>query len=371
MKKLLIVITALAFFFNANAQYFQGSFTNTGNKLSFKLRPTADITTSISYLQVSFRYNIANTPLFAVNNLTSNGTNFPSLAMARLADYSDGTYNYLSFVHNTATIASKTYTSGTEYEICSITLDGAAGTFANIEMASDLVDANYVFGVVDGGGNFFDPGTSAQLYGSGFYTNGNGNFLPLNNVPLPVKFLGFNATKNNNSALLSWQVENEGTNTDHYEIEVSNAGVEFNKVATVASLNNGRGSNTYAFTQENLTAIRNSGVIYFRIKQIDRDGKFVYSQIRSVRLDGKSFGVSTYPNPTKNFTNLVIDLDNASIVNVTVTDAAGKLLSNNQFQGVKGANFQNVNLANYASGNYVIKVQAGAENKTIAVVKNN
>jgi hypothetical protein len=35
-------------------------------------------------------------------------------------------------------------------------LDGAAGTFANIEMASDLVYANYVFGVVDGGGNFFD-----------------------------------------------------------------------------------------------------------------------------------------------------------------------------------------------------------------------
>jgi hypothetical protein len=88
--------------------------------------------------------------------------------------------------------------------------------------------------------------------------------------------------------------------------------------------------------------------------------------------DFKKFpSIATYPNPTKNFTNLVIDLDNASIVNVTVTDAAGKLLSNNQFQGVKGANFQNVNLANYASGNYVIKVQAGTENKTIAVVKSN
>jgi hypothetical protein len=101
---------------------------------------------------------------------------------------------------------------------------------------------------------------------------------------VPVNFLGFTATRNNNSALLNWQVANEGTNTDRYEIEISGNGIEFEKTATLPALNNGRQGNNYSFTKENISAVRNSGVIYFRIKQIDIDGTFVYSPIRSVRL---------------------------------------------------------------------------------------
>ena len=112
MKKIfLITILTVAVAMGSFAQYFQGTFVNVGNKLSFRMKPTADITTAISYLEVAFRYNTATTPAFTVNNLTQNAINFPGLSMQRLADFSDGTYTYVKFVHNTSTIASRTYAS--------------------------------------------------------------------------------------------------------------------------------------------------------------------------------------------------------------------------------------------------------------------
>jgi hypothetical protein len=186
---------------------------------------------------------------------------------------------------------------------------------------------------------------------------------------VPVNFLGFTATKNNNSALLYWQVANEGTNTDRYEIEISGTGIEFEKQATVPAFNNGRQGNNYSFTQDNLSALRNSGVIYFRIKQIDLDGKFVYSAIRSVRLDGKSFSAGVYPNPVKSSTKLTIDLLESMPLIISVTDATGKQVRSFQYQGVKGPNFRDIDMSSLSSGSYIIKVQAGADVKNLPVVK--
>jgi hypothetical protein len=198
------------------------------------------------------------------------------------------------------------------------------------------------------------------------------SFVPLQPFSLlPVKFLGFTAIKNNNNAILNWQVENEDINTARYEVEISTSGVNFEKIASLNPLNNGRSSNVYSFTKENLSALRNAGVIYFRIKQIDRDGKFVYTQIRSIRLDGKSFSAAAFPNPLKDLTKLTIDLAQDETISIQVTDVLGKQLSNVQLQGVKGPNFRDINLGKYSNGTYMIKIQAGTEVKTLSVVKTN
>ncbi len=370
MKKLITLCSVLIIILQGTfAQYFQGGISNNGHQLSFKMKPTGNITTQISYIEVAFRYNIASTPAFNVQNITSNATNFTgTLNIQRLPDYTDGTYNYIKFVHNTGVIASKTYTAGTEYEIFTITLNGSPAS-ANIELASDQVDGNYVFGVVDGGGVQIAP-TGDQLYGTGFFKVGTGDFVSLNNVPVPVKFLGFDVAKKNNSAVLNWSVENESALTDKYIIESGVNGIDFpTVVATIAASKNGRGSNTYSFTQDNLSVVKSSGVIYYRIKQIDKDGKFVYTPIKNVRLDGKAFAVNAYPNPVKNNTKLTIDLLNESKIIISVTDGAGKQVKTMQIQGFKGPNIKDLNLSNLSSGNYMMKVQAGSEVKSIPLVK--
>lgn len=374
MKKITTILTLLLILNSYSfAQYFQGGFYNVGNKVVFKMKPTGNITTDISYMEVAFRFNTASTPAFTVTppvNILPNAKFVPFNS-----DYEAGGYTYKKFFHSGSVIPITTYTAGTEYELFSVTLNGPTAV-ADIELASDFFGSgfapNFAFGVVDGNTNIIDPNGADELYGTGFFKVGSQNFVPLTNVPVPVKFLGFDVAKKNNAAVLSWTVENESAITDKYIIESSANSVDFTTVVgTVAALNNGRTSNTYSFTQDNISAVRSSGVVYYRIKQIDKDGKFVYTPIRNLRLDGKGFAVNAYPNPVKSSTKLTIDLVNDSRVLVSITDATGKQVKSLQLQGFKGPNIKEVNLSSLASGNYLLKVQAGSEIKSVPLIKAN
>jgi hypothetical protein len=370
MKKLITsFIFLIATFLTGYSQYFQGTFSNVGNKVTVKVRPTGTINSGINKIEFSFRYNIASTPAFTITNVVANTVNFPGLVFNFGDGYHDATYNYKTFL-STSSIAQKVYSSGVEYELVSFNLEGLAPATANIELAHNLETENYLFTFNDGASNLFDPGEGAVFYGAGYTNVGSDHFLPLVGVPLPVKFLGFDATKKNNSAILNWSVENESALTDKYVIESGFNGIDFpNTIATVAAYNNGKAANTYSFTQDNLSAVRNSGVLYYRIKQIDKDGKFVYTPIKNVRLDGKAFAVNAYPNPVKGFTKLTIDLLEEAKVIISITDASGKQVKGMQVQGFKGPNIKEVNLSNLTSGNYMLKVQSGTEIKSLPLVK--
>lgn len=188
-------------------------------------------------------------------------------------------------------------------------------------------------------------------------------------VPIPVKFVSFTATRKDNDGLLNWTVENESLLTDRYEVERSLNGTTFEKIATVAPKNNGASSNIYNLTDANLSSLRSSGIIYYRIKQVDKDGKFVYTEIRSIRLEGKGLVIGVYPNPAKDVANVTIDVPEASTVLIYVTDAAGKEIQKITMAAAKGLNTKKVNLLNLSAGTYMFKIAAGDEVKTIPVIK--
>lgn len=230
-----------------------------------------------------------------------------------------------------------------------------------------------------------------QVNGSGDITDYTNMFygvpvlLPLNTggadsswVPLqpatiiPVKFVSFTAVKNNNDALLTWKVDNEDAGTDKYEIERSVNAVDFVKTATVPAKNNGLSSNTYSSTDLNLSSLvlNANGVIYYRIKQIDKDGRFVYTEIRNIKLSGiKGFNASIFPNPVKDVATLNVDMNAAEDVMVIVSDAAGKELQKLVIHAAAGGNTRRIAMGNYAAGTYLIKVATGVEQKTLSVVK--
>jgi hypothetical protein len=377
MKKVLSIITGLLITAVAFAQpYFQGTIVKdpanaTNNRIIFRMNPTSSITTAISYVETAFRYVTATTPPFVATGIIPNTTTFPGLNIQRLPDVVSGAYTYIKFVHNTATIASNTYAPNVNgYDLFSIAIQGTPAVISQIEMASDVTGAGeFVFGVVDGGANFIDPGAGPQLYGPGFNIASGIHLVPLTSVPVPVKFNGFTATKRDNTALLNWSVENEGPITSHYEIERSTNGVSFGKIARVEPKNNGGTSNAYSLTDLNLTSVRTEGVIYYRIKQYDKDGQFVYSEIKSVRLDGRGFAVSVFPNPVKDVATLTIDLVQDGDVLISITDAAGKQVKQIQVNGNKGLNTKKIDMLSMASGTYLLKVTTGTEIKTLSVVK--
>lgn len=380
MKKgLLLSVFGLLIALCSYSQYFQGTFVNpinpapppaNLNQLVFKMKPTGDITTSIGYMAFAFRYPTATTPTFSLT-ISNNTTNFPGLSISRLPDYVEGAYTYVRFVHNTTTIPSATYLSGVEKDVFTITLTGAADFLPMVEMASDLSGDNYGFGVSNGAGLFIDPGAGPQLYGPGFNIVAGVHLLPLSNIVLPIKFVGFNVTKKNDDAILSWQIENESSLTDFFEIERSMNGTDFKKLTTTKAKNNGNSSNSYEITDANLTSVRSSGIVYYRIKQVDKDGRFILSGIRNVRLNVKDMAVNVYPNPIKSYANLTIDLEQDASTIITINDATGKQVKNIQTQLFKGANNKKIDMANLSAGSYLLKVQTPSETKTLVIVKAN
>ena len=391
MKKIFIsfifLVFALTTAFAQNS--FQASFNYTGNKLSFYLKPNASFSSGFSTIEFFVRYPTSS-PAFTYSALTVNTTNFPGMQSSGAVGsgqweiernnpaYLLAGFNTDHFIYTSPALVSTVtpYVAGQEYEVFNVTLSANPATLGLTLIHQDDESSYYLAITGENGnelrpaslGNYFFPSTatSAGPAGSTFY------FIPLAAAPVPVRFANFSANKRNDNALLNWAVENESAITDRYEIERSLNGTNFSKVATVQAKNNGSSTNTYDLTDLNLSTLRaNGGVIYYRIKQIDKDGVSVYTEIRSVRLDGKGIALAVYPNPVKNNANISLDLVQDAEVIITVNDAAGKQVQHTQMQGFKGLNVKSINMSALAAGSYMLKVQAGTDIKTVPVVKAN
>jgi hypothetical protein len=207
-------------------------------------------------------------------------------------------------------------------------------------------------------------------------TNNSGaspSFVPLQPITvIPVKFISFTATKSNNDALLNWEVANEDANTDRYELERSLNATEFVKFATVLKNNGNASSKSYSSTDADVAGKvpSNSGIVYYRVKQVDKDGRFVYTETRNIKFIGvKGFTANVFPNPVKDVANINIDLATAGDIQIIISDASGKEVKKINMNGAVGGNTKSINMNAFAAGTYQLKVIAGNENKVISVVK--
>jgi hypothetical protein len=184
---------------------------------------------------------------------------------------------------------------------------------------------------------------------------GNSYVGPKSNDPLPVKLLGFTAEKTGERVLLRWQVTNE-ENNDRYEVEYSLDGTRFNKIGTVKSASGL--SNNYQLQHSSPDISRAN---YYRLKQIDADGKFSYSPVRMVKF-GKNLLTIT-PNPAINFVKIY---SSQSPVNINIFDQGGRkvasqVLTNGMLQ---------INISRFAKGAYtVVAEDKGERIETKRIVK--
>ena len=158
-------------------------------------------------------------------------------------------------------------------------------------------------------------------------------------VIVPVHLINFSASSANNQIKLQWNVENE-ISFLQYEIEYSFNGIDFMKAATIKALQ----QSIYTYF---IASNRNSKN-YFRLKLVDKDGKFTYSNI--VSIDNKT-GVNIYPNPANDFIN--IDLNNHyNHSTIRVVDAYGKNIKQLQVN----ANHISISTKEFSNGIYAIQI---------------
>ena len=116
------------------------------------------------------------------------------------------------------------------------------------------------------------PQYANNTTGSGFFP-----FTPPTFVTLPVKFLGFSVAQKNNDVLIQWSATDE-VNAYMYQLERSYDGNNWNTIAYVAPVGATSTIAEYSYTDRNGLAAK----VYYRIKQVDLNGKFTYTTIKII-----------------------------------------------------------------------------------------
>jgi hypothetical protein len=145
-------------------------------------------------------------------------------------------------------------------------------------------------------------------------------------VALPVKWLSFNASlQNEQSVLLHWQTAME-QNNERFEVERSNDLVNWQIIQQLKGAGNSHKVVSYQ-TVDNTIDANKEDAVYYRIKQIDVNGAFSYSQVRKVQFDSENaIRLVTSPNPFIDYVNISFLNTTEQIVELEITTAAGHVI---------------------------------------------
>jgi len=184
--------------------------------------------------------------------------------------------------------------------------------------------------------------------------------------PLPVALVKLEANYDNGIAHLFWKTEQE-MNSSHFEIEHSSTGNYFHSLGTVKAAGTSNLEINYRF--DDLKA--NGGLNYYRLKMIDTDGKFTYSNIAKVNVNiNETFITTVYPSPFIDRVNVAIMSASEDIARFRLMDNTGKIIMETKSSLNKGANIITLHDLEYLSnGIYIMNVQVGSVSKKIKLVK--
>ncbi|MDU0371485.1 T9SS type A sorting domain-containing protein [Hymenobacter endophyticus] len=173
---------------------------------------------------------------------------------------------------------------------------------------------------------------------------------PLGSAPLPVTLTNFTAAAQGPDVLLRWTTASE-VNNDRFEVEVSPDGRTFRRIGQVT----GRGSSNQPQAYQLLdpaVARYATSLVYYRLRQVDRDGTAAYSTVRTVAVSAQP-GLALFPNPTTQTTTLTGAQPGTM---VTVFDAVGRQVLRAMADAAGTATL--VLPAGRATGVYVVRVGA-------------
>ena len=188
------------------------------------------------------------------------------------------------------------------------------------------------------------------------------------NGTLPVSWLSFVANANGMDAELNWVTASE-INNKGFEVERSLNGVEFEAIGFVKGNGNSGAINRYNFTDARVLEINRGSDVYYRLKQVDFDGNYEYS---NVVLLGSEEGsdISLYPNPFVSTAGVYVSAMAASNVTIEVKDLMGRTIFTSSEDVVKGGQYISIEgLAHLSDGMYLVQVSMNGEVKTFKVQK--
>jgi len=177
-------------------------------------------------------------------------------------------------------------------------------------------------------------------------------FMPI----VPVEFGIVEArTKQNNKVELMWETHTE-INNAYFDVQWSRDGTHFQSIGDVEGAGNATEKISYSLVHEN----PKSGQNLYRIKQVDFDGSFAYSNLVSTRVEKEGSDIALTPSPVRD--ELYISSD--KVISLKVYSLSGALV-------LKQNNIRNnlVDVSELQSGVYVVRMQTLSNSYSKKIIK--
>ncbi len=251
-----------------------------------------------------------------------------------------------------------------------VTYDGLAATYCLDDPASTLTPTGTT------GGTFFGPGVTGTSFdpmtaGVGThmvaYTVSRQDGLAVapaadtlfkevivENCALPIELLSFEGSAQTNGNLIKWETATE-INVSHFDVQRSTDGVNFTTVGTTAAV----GPSAYQFVDP----VSSEGVYYYRLKSVDLDETYDYSQSAVINREGNP-AISIWPNPASSVMN--IDLGTyEGLTQIKLYNNLGQLVLNSDEQG---GFVSTIDVSEFGAGVYFLEINNQASSTVQQIV---
>ncbi len=271
-----------------------------------------------------------------------------------------------------ATPATGVWGKNVAFNLGQLNLNDAAGNwlgttsnrFVGIKFTSED-DSQIHYGFVELSVDY--SSTQITIHGYGYETVANTGITQA----LPVELTSFTALIKDNSVELNWDTATE-VNNYGFNVERRPETGDWEKIGFVNGHGNSNAPKSYSFVDEEITA----GKVYYRLKQIDFDGRFEYSNIIEVQLSNSlptNFVLNqNYPNPFNPTTVISYQLSADSQTKLEIFDSIGRLVATlvdeKQSAGTYSYNF---NAEELPSGTYAYRLTTDgfSETKKMLLIK--
>ena len=168
---------------------------------------------------------------------------------------------------------------------------------------------------------------------------------------LPVQFVDFKASLQNNKAIIKWQTANE-INNDYFAVEAGTDGLHFDSIGRVNS-QPGTGDHNYIFNDNKVR----SGIWFYRLVQTDIDGKRSHSKTISLQYSSSQSATNVFPSIASSSITIQVAAAQAGNTQLIIYNAAGNIVLHQQKILTSGMNQFSADISTLAKGTYFVQLQ--------------
>ena len=183
---------------------------------------------------------------------------------------------------------------------------------------------------------------------------------------LPLTLLNFTVEKYNGNAFLKWLVTSQ-VNVSFYEIQRSTNGNDFVSVGKVGSVSGGSGSDISYSYIDTLNGLH-AGLIYYRLRMVDGDGKFSFSPVKYISFTGNNPLVQVSPNPVTTVVVVRFGAVTEGIYQVSIYNTEGRRLMNRNIDVSQNSSFNFPRSPTMPPGTYIIVVSGGNLKQAFTII---